>query len=165
MVGANAGHILPAVLGMAIALVVVVVGLLLSRNKSAGTAQPPDEPAPQPPAQGEPGQPPPPDSGVSRGRSPLWGLILPGVGVLLLGGAIFTWVIPLFQDISTAHDNFRSAVHPPSFPITVPNLPYAPPPVPLPPPQINIPHFQPTIPPPPKIPQTYVDGRGIIHTR
>jgi hypothetical protein len=166
--GISLGQILPVVIGAVFTLGVVVVGLLMSRSKSAGTVQAPTESAQQPlvaPAQGETGQPQPPDAVVLPVRNPLWGLIVPGVGVLLLGGAIFGVVIPFLQDVSTAHDNFRATIRPPSFNITVPPQPFLPPQVPLPPPQIQIPHIQPTISPPPRIPQPYIDGRGGVRMR
>lgn len=162
----NMGQYLPYVVGGVFTLVVVIVGLVLSR-KSTPVEQPVEEDA----AEGQK-----PD--VYLAPNPLLKLILPGILVVALGVGIIFFVVPLFQDLAKARQNARETVNEsikakyddvmksissqnPQFPmgpaVQVPPIQYVQP-------QINMPKITVT-PPMPRIPQVYVDSKGIVRTR
>jgi hypothetical protein len=162
--------LVPVVIGGLFGLGVAVLGLLLLQNKPAGTAQARHEVPPQfpdVPAQGEPGQPQPPEAIVIQGRNPIWSLVVPGLGALAITGAIFWIVIPIYQDWITARDNAREAMNPSNWNLSIPHQQVVMPPIQfqqLPQIQFQPPKIQPipiqvNIPPPPRIQQPYIRTR------
>jgi hypothetical protein len=165
------GQLLPLIIGGAFAVGIAIVGLFMLRNKSANTAQAQQKPefetvdASAPRDTVQPQLQPP--AAAIQGRNPLWGVVLPGLGALLIGGAIFWVVIPFVQDFFTARDNFESQLKTnfttmtkPKAPIQMPTEPVQIPQFQMQPiqPQIQTPVFKPVFipPPPPRIPQVPV---------
>lgn len=160
----NLAPYLPYVIGGVFTLGVIVVGLAMSRKQPALTPEA---------ASGSPEELPPE---LRVAPNPLWSLVLPGLGLLALGGALAFVFVPLFQDISDAREDFKSAVKSSyqeaiqsatssDFKMPASHLPEFKPISPIQPiqvPQIDMSKFQP---PPPHIPQVRVDSKGMIHVR
>ncbi len=149
----NSGQYLPYAIGAVLTIGVIAIGLALSGKKSAGGEQAEDGSAQQP-------------AGTRSASKPLEQLVLPGLGLLMTCGVVGVIVLSLTQSFSEATKNInpeavQSAVKNnyqfPQAPVVPPIQSYQ-----YQPPQINIPKIQPT---PPRIPQVYIDSRGVIHSR
>jgi hypothetical protein len=139
---------------------------MLAANKTPSPAQGPYEPEqPSPDSTGrvESEQLQPPDGAIIRAPNPLWGLILPGLGILVVGGAILYYVFPLFQDIGRTRDKFDS-LKSNQWHMAVPTQPVIPPQIQNQTPQVQNPSFQPADPSPSRNPTTRIHGKKLNRT-
>jgi L-lactate permease len=158
------GPYLPYAIGGVFTLGVIVVGLVMSRKKSAQTFEDVDGIDPEQAA------------AVYVAPNPLWKCVVPGVFILVVGAGIVFAVIPLYQQFFAARQAYQATLknqQEEAMKTVLSNLnntnfqlQQVPPvqfqqPVPFTPPKINMPVIQPQI----KIPQIYVDSKGMIHSR
>jgi hypothetical protein len=147
------GQFLPYAIGVVLTIGVIAVGLALSGKKSTGSEQSEDGSARQ-------------STQTLIARNSLERLVLPGLGLLMTCGIVGVVVLSVSQSFSEASKNIhpeavQSAV---KSDFQIPQTPAIPQVQPFQyhQPQINIPKIQPTM---PRIPQVYVDSKGVIRSR
>ena len=149
----NPSQFLPYAIGAVLTIGVIAIGFAFSGKKSAGGEQAEDGSAEQP-------------AGTRSASKPLEKLVLPVLGAMLTCGVVGVLVLSVTQGFSDAQKSLNSAVQAPVLSdFRLPQTPAVPPIQSFqfqPPPQIHIPNIQPT---PPRIPQVYIDSRGVIRPR
>ena len=159
--GINLEQIFPYLVGIVLALGIILVGLVMCRSGSKSTRLAADRSVEEQLDR------------IYTGPSQLWKLVFPASAILLLGGVGLYFVLPAVKGLSdwktsiveqakANQEAIKKKARHDSFVYYPRGTPPAPKPTP-PPPQPLVPGFAP--PPPPHVPSTYIDSRGVLRVR